>query len=65
MKWLNCQLKPGAWAPSEGVVPFTESSSEDTFKAKKVDCIVPEKSSECGDFVVRPGVCPENFKPSC
>lgn len=66
MRWLSCQVKPGPWAPAEGILPFTESSSDESYNVKKTDCPVPifeEDSSECDDFFTKPGVCPENFKP--
>ncbi|KAH8398985.1 hypothetical protein KR222_008027, partial [Zaprionus bogoriensis] len=68
MKWMKCQLKSGEWAPAEGVKIFPETSSDSSINPMKTTCETPifhAESSECGEILSKPGVCPDNFRPSC
>ncbi|XP_064538175.1 uncharacterized protein LOC135428252 [Drosophila montana] len=62
LKWVNSQVRSGAWSPADGVMLFPETSSS-SFDGKKPDCEVPLNKA-FSDCEVE-NQCPENFKPSC
>ncbi|XP_030387302.1 uncharacterized protein LOC115633926 [Scaptodrosophila lebanonensis] len=65
LKWVNEQLKGGAWVPADGEMLFTDSS-EEALSLSVADDKCPQGAfkSMC-DVESEPKICPENFKPSC
>ncbi|XP_030554281.1 uncharacterized protein LOC115757948 [Drosophila novamexicana] len=64
LKWVNSQVRSGAWSPADGVMLFPDTSSS-SFDGKKSDCEVPLKEAFDCDLHQMENQCPENFKPSC